>query len=76
MKTNLKSNLFIELTAEEAAAINGGRGFDDSFGRGFGSGGFGGGRGFDDSFGRGFGGGGFGGGFGGGRGFDDGFGHS
>jgi hypothetical protein len=71
MKTDLKSNLFIELTAEESAAITGGRGGFDDFGGGFGGGfgfdnrgGFGGGRGFDDR-----------GGFGRGRGFDDGFGH-
>jgi hypothetical protein len=63
MQTDLKSNLFIELTAEEAAAITGGRGGFDDFGGGFDDrGGFGGG--FDDF-----------GGFGGGRGFDDGFGH-
>jgi hypothetical protein len=58
MKTDLKSNLFIDLTTEETAAIVGGRGGSDNS--------FGGGRGFDDSFGRG--------GFGGGRGFDDSFG--
>lgn len=64
MKTDLKSNLLIELTTQETAAIIGGRGGFDDFGRGFDDS-FGGGRGFDDSFGRGF---------GGGRGFDDSFG--